>query len=111
MTYTNQVSDHYKALVHFFSPFSIPHVAYERMANQQRRWSPITMHKAPFYCLEALPMFVALLLWNVCRPGRMLVGPDSEFPKEKKKSKKSKREKAEDGEAMDLRLLTVPQPL
>jgi hypothetical protein len=76
-----------------------------------RRWSPITMHKAPFYCLEALPMFVALLLWNVCRPGRVLVGPDSEFPKEKKKSKKSKREKAEDGEAMDLRLLTAPQPL
>jgi hypothetical protein len=41
----------------------------------------------------------------------VLVGPDSEFPKEKKKSKKSKREKAEDGEAMDLRLLTAPQPL
>jgi L-2-hydroxyglutarate oxidase LhgO len=70
------------------------------------------MHEAPFYCLEALPMFVALLLWNVCHPGRVLVGPDSEFPKkEKKKSKKSKREKADDGETMDLRPLTTPQPL
>ncbi|KAJ7851504.1 RTA1 like protein-domain-containing protein [Mycena olivaceomarginata] len=75
-------------------------------------FSPITMHEAPFYCLEALPMFVALLLWNVCHPGRVLVGPDSEFPKkEKKKSKKSKREKSDDGEAMDLRPLTTPQPL
>jgi hypothetical protein len=56
-------------------------------------------------------MFVALLLWNVCHPGRVLVGPDSEFPKKEKKSKKSKREKSDDGEAMDLRLLTTPQPL
>ncbi|KAJ7603405.1 RTA1 like protein-domain-containing protein [Mycena polygramma] len=48
--------------------------------------SPITMHEAPFYCLEALPMFVALLFWNLFHPGQVLVGPDSEFPKKEKKS-------------------------
>jgi hypothetical protein len=47
------------------------------------------MHEAPFYCLEALPMFVALTLWNVVHPGKVLVGPDSEFPKKAKKSKKA----------------------
>ncbi|KAJ7320867.1 RTA1 like protein-domain-containing protein, partial [Mycena albidolilacea] len=51
-------------------------------------YSPITMHEAPFYCLEALPMFAALLLWNISHPWKVLVGPDSEFPKKEKKSKK-----------------------
>ncbi|KAF7377201.1 RTA1-domain-containing protein [Mycena sanguinolenta] len=53
-------------------------------------YSPITMHEAPFYCLEALPMFVALLLWNISHPGKVLVGPDSEFPKKQKKPKKGR---------------------
>jgi hypothetical protein len=43
--------------------------------------SPITQSEVPFYVLEALPMFVALALWNVWHPGKVLVGPDSEFPK------------------------------
>ncbi|KAJ6589223.1 RTA1 like protein-domain-containing protein [Mycena capillaripes] len=54
-------------------------------------YSPITMHEAPFYCLEALPMFVALLLWNIFHPGQVLVGPDSDFPKKEKKSKDGER--------------------
>jgi hypothetical protein len=68
------------------------------------------MHEAPFYCLEALPMFSALLLWNIFHPGQVLVGPDSEFPKKEKKSKKSKKsEKAEkDREAYGL--LPTPGP-
>ncbi|KAJ7186543.1 RTA1 domain-containing protein [Mycena filopes] len=55
-------------------------------------FSPITMHEAPFYCLEALPMFTALLLWNVFHPGQVLVGPESEFPKKQKKGKGAKME-------------------
>ncbi|KAJ6584374.1 RTA1 like protein-domain-containing protein [Mycena capillaripes] len=55
-------------------------------------YSPLTMHEAPFYCLEATPMFIALLLWNVWHPGQVLVGPDSEFPKKEKKNKKCKTE-------------------
>ncbi|KAJ6452048.1 RTA1 like protein-domain-containing protein [Mycena sanguinolenta] len=43
-------------------------------------YSPITMHEAPFYCLEALPMFVALLLWNISHPGKVLVGPKRRMP-------------------------------
>ncbi|KAJ7735977.1 RTA1 like protein-domain-containing protein [Mycena metata] len=55
-------------------------------------YTPITEHEAPFYCLEALPMFAALLLWNIFHPGPILVGPNSEFPKkEKKKSKKERK--------------------
>jgi hypothetical protein len=61
------------------------------------------MHEAPFYCLEATPMFLALLLWNVYHPGRILVGPDSEFPKKEKKSKR--------GEKGLLPLSATPSPL
>ncbi|KAJ6535911.1 RTA1 like protein-domain-containing protein [Mycena vulgaris] len=68
--------------------------------------SPITMHEAPFYCLEATPMFLALLLWNAFHPGQVLVGPDSEFPKKVKKSKGDEK----DSDAFDLRLLATPSP-
>ncbi|KAJ7748794.1 RTA1 like protein-domain-containing protein [Mycena maculata] len=47
-------------------------------------YSPLTMHEAPFYCLEATPMFLALLLWNVYHPGQILVGPESEFPRRRR---------------------------
>ncbi|KAJ7715714.1 RTA1 domain-containing protein [Mycena maculata] len=63
-------------------------------------YSPITMHEAPFYCLEATPMFLALLLWNVYHPGQVLVGPESEFPKKVKKSKGKK----------ELHLVATPSP-
>ncbi|KAJ7124337.1 RTA1 like protein-domain-containing protein [Mycena epipterygia] len=72
-------------------------------------FSPITMHEAPFYCLEALPMFVALSLWSVFHPGQVLVGPDSEFPKKVKKSKKAAQpEKSQD--AYDVHLLSTSHP-
>jgi hypothetical protein len=73
-------------------------------------YSPITMHEAPFYCLEALPMFAALLLWNISHPGQILVGPDSEFPKKEKKSKKGvQAEKEKELDTQDL--LRTPSPL
>ncbi|KAF7361160.1 RTA1-domain-containing protein [Mycena sanguinolenta] len=67
-------------------------------------FSSITMHEAPFYCLDALPMFAALFLWNIFHPGQVLVGPESEFPKKEKKSKKGEK----DLEALDL--LRAPTP-
>ncbi|KAJ7487239.1 RTA1 like protein-domain-containing protein [Mycena galericulata] len=75
-------------------------------------YSPITMHEAPLYCLELLPMFAALLLWNIFHPGQVLVGPDSEFPKKVKKSKKSKTSPAneKDANASDLWLMPTPGP-
>ncbi|KAJ6591372.1 RTA1 like protein-domain-containing protein [Mycena sp. CBHHK59/15] len=75
-------------------------------------YSPLTMHEAPFYCLEALPMFVAIVLWHVWHPGQVLVGPDSEFPKKVKEKKnknknknKSKNETDEFGKEIDVHLL------
>jgi hypothetical protein len=65
------------------------------------------MHEAPFYTLEALPMFAALLLWNIFHPGQVLVGPDSEFPKKVKKSKKGGQPE-KDGDAY--RLMATPSP-
>ncbi|KAJ7199596.1 RTA1 like protein-domain-containing protein [Mycena pura] len=53
-------------------------------------FSPITTHEAPFYVTDALPMFLALLLWNISHPGQVLVGPASEFPKKAKKGKSEK---------------------
>ncbi|KAJ7489571.1 RTA1 like protein-domain-containing protein [Mycena latifolia] len=68
-------------------------------------YSPITMHEAPFYCLEATPMFLALFLWNVFHPGQVLVGPDSEFPKKEKKSSK-----LDEKDGHDLHLLATRTP-
>lgn len=46
--------------------------------------------------LDATPMFLALLILNVIHPGRVLQGPDSEFPRVSRKEKKRiKREKKE----------------
>ncbi|KAK7018502.1 RTA1-domain-containing protein [Favolaschia claudopus] len=68
-------------------------------------YSTLTMHEAPFYCLEALPMFIALLLWNICHPGQVLVGPDSEFPKKEKKSKRKGNNETEKADTQDDYLL------
>ncbi|KAJ6486509.1 RTA1 like protein-domain-containing protein [Mycena vitilis] len=72
-------------------------------------YSPITMHEAPFYCLEALPMFVALLLWSAFHPGQVLVGPDSDFPKTEKQSKRDKQAE-KDAEAYNLIQSRGPSP-
>lgn len=53
--------------------------------------------EAPFYVLEALPMFVAIGIFTIWHPGKVLVGPDSEFPKkDKKKIKEEKRRKKQE---------------
>lgn len=48
------------------------------------------------YVLDALPMFLALVVLNIFHPGRVLQGPDSEFPRlsraEKKRIKREKKE-------------------
>ncbi|RAK71482.1 RTA1 domain-containing protein [Aspergillus fijiensis CBS 313.89] len=53
--------------------------------------SPLTVNEAPFYCLECLPMFAAMVIWNVWHPGRYLQGDESEFPKKIKLSRVEKR--------------------
>jgi hypothetical protein len=55
--------------------------------------SPLTINEAPFYCLECLPMFLAMVIWNIWHPGRYLQGDDSDFPKKVKMSRKEKASK------------------
>jgi RTA1 like protein len=61
--------------------------------------NPLPYHEWYFYVFDATPMFFALVLMNLAHPGRILVGPDSEFPKgksrkEKREAKKAKKEEA-----------------
>lgn len=41
----------------------------------------ISNHEAYMYCFDALPMFLALLTFHLWHPGKVLVGPESEFEK------------------------------
>lgn len=45
--------------------------------------SAIPNHEAYQYCLDSLPMFVALVLFNICHPGRIMPGKESDFPSRK----------------------------
>lgn len=56
----------------------------------------IATSEAAFYCLEAAPMIIALVIFNLVHPGMVLVGEGSEFPKKVKKSKKDKKKEKEE---------------
>lgn len=51
--------------------------------------NPLPTHEAFFYCLDALPIFLAITIMNVIHPGHVLVGPDSDFPKLSRAQKKA----------------------
>ncbi|PYH46498.1 RTA1 domain-containing protein [Aspergillus saccharolyticus JOP 1030-1] len=56
--------------------------------------NPVLTHEWYEYVWDALPMFFALVILNVMHPGRVLQGPDSEFPRVSRREKKrAKREK------------------
>ncbi|CAM1511944.1 Fc.00g094570.m01.CDS01 [Cosmosporella sp. VM-42] len=40
----------------------------------------LTTHEAYFYILEAVPMFFAIMAFNLVHPGRIMTGPESEMP-------------------------------
>ncbi|KAF5018662.1 hypothetical protein F66182_9337 [Fusarium sp. NRRL 66182] len=42
--------------------------------------NPLVTHEMYFYILEAAPMFLALLAFNIIHPGRIMTGPDSDMP-------------------------------
>ncbi|PGH27442.1 hypothetical protein AJ80_00920 [Polytolypa hystricis UAMH7299] len=52
--------------------------------------SALATSEAAFYVLEAAPMFISFIMFNVIHPGIALVGPESEFPKKKKKKEEKK---------------------
>ncbi|KAK6509619.1 hypothetical protein TWF481_004353 [Arthrobotrys musiformis] len=49
----------------------------------------LTTTEAYFYALEATPMAIACITWNLFHPGRFFVGPDGEFPRLTRKEKKA----------------------
>ncbi|RJE27298.1 RTA1 domain-containing protein [Aspergillus sclerotialis] len=57
--------------------------------------SPILRYEVYQYVLDLAPMFLAFLVLNIFHPGRVLTGPESEFPRlsraEKKKLKQEKK--------------------
>ncbi|EER37127.1 RTA1 domain-containing protein [Histoplasma capsulatum var. duboisii H88] len=53
----------------------------------------LATNEKAFYLLEAVPMFLGFVLFNIVHPSIALVGPESEFPKKDKKE--IKRKKAE----------------
>jgi hypothetical protein len=69
----------------------------EFAAGDDPSTNPIPFHEAYLMALDALPMFIALVLMNLVHPGRILAGEGSEFPKgptrrEKKEAKRMKKE-------------------
>ncbi|PWY89669.1 RTA1 domain protein [Aspergillus sclerotioniger CBS 115572] len=70
--------------------------------------NPVLTHESYEYIFDAVPMFLALGLLNVIHPGRVLQGPDSEFPRLSRREKKmvkeeKKRVKREEREAKKTR--------
>ncbi|EPE04416.1 rta1 domain-containing protein [Ophiostoma piceae UAMH 11346] len=48
--------------------------------------SSIPLHEAYQYSLDTLPMFLALLMYNIVHPGRIMQGPETEMPSKNWKS-------------------------
>lgn len=42
--------------------------------------NPIPYHEWYMYAFDAVPMFFAIVVWNVAPPGAVLQGPDAELP-------------------------------
>ncbi len=47
--------------------------------------SSLPNHEAYQYCLDSLPMLVALVVLNVVHPGRLMPGSDSNLPSRKQR--------------------------
>lgn len=69
----------------------------EFAAGDDPSTNPIPFNETYLLCLDALPMFIALVLMNIVHPSSVLKGEGSEFPKgptrkEKKEAKRLKNE-------------------
>jgi hypothetical protein len=56
-------------------------------------YSTITEHEWFAYVFDAVPMFSALVAFNIFHPGRVLRGPNSDFAEDRKREKAAKRAK------------------
>ncbi|PQE09686.1 RTA1 domain protein [Rutstroemia sp. NJR-2017a BBW] len=55
----------------------------------------IPNHEAYQYCLDSIPMFIALVILNVYHPGRVMAGPASDIPSRKTRKNKAFRTKGQ----------------
>lgn len=53
--------------------------------------NPVPFHEAYSYTLDAFPMMVCLLILTIMHPGRILAGPESDFPKKTRAEKKAEK--------------------
>ncbi|KAL5333718.1 RTA1 like protein-domain-containing protein [Aspergillus crustosus] len=65
--------------------------------------SSIPRHEAYQYCLDSVPMLVALVLLNVVHPGRIMPGKDSDMPSRKERKKTGVCSKLRSGDELMLR--------
>jgi hypothetical protein len=56
--------------------------------------STIPLHEAYQYCLDSLPMLIALVLLNAVHPGRIMPGKDSDMPSRKQRKTMTTHTKA-----------------
>ena len=61
--------------------------------------STIPNHEAYQYCLDSLPMLVALVLFNIIHPGRIMPGKESDLPSRKARKLQGNFKSSEGGGA------------
>ncbi|CZR52838.1 related to phospholipid-translocating ATPase [Phialocephala subalpina] len=61
--------------------------------------NPIPYHEAYFYCLDAVPMFLAALIICITHPGMILKGVNAEFPKVTRKEKKAEKQRRKEAKS------------
>lgn len=69
--------------------------------------STIPNHEAYQYCLDSLPMFIALVLFNVVHPGKIMAGRESDFPSRKDRKNMAPRPTSND----DMMVLPTREPV
>ena len=58
--------------------------------------STIPNHEAYQYIFDSLPMFIALVLFNVIHPGKIMPGKESDFPSRKERKNLFKTNRGDD---------------
>ncbi|KAJ5734846.1 hypothetical protein N7533_013249 [Penicillium manginii] len=60
--------------------------------NTSKLATTISNHEIFIYIFDSLPMFFALVIFNVIHPGKIFVGPDANWPKPSKEEKKAAKQ-------------------
>ncbi|KAL1995977.1 hypothetical protein VTN49DRAFT_512 [Thermomyces lanuginosus] len=82
--------------VMYFTLFTITTRIIYRLAEfaqgtQEDKLTVLTTKEVFFYVFEAVPMLFGMSAWNIWHPGRIMVGPEGDFPRLSRKEKKAMR--------------------